>query len=257
MLRLFAFFIVILGVACINILPVKAAEPAIRLHYLGHSSFLIRFDNGVSILTDYGFSRSFGLPSPIYDLGGFQPTIVTYSHNHQDHDRGEVFDTPYELRGKGLCYRGIEIKPILTSEGYKNSNVSYLIIYKGFTVLHLGDAQGDIVNIDKEEERQLLKGMFPERIDLLLIPIGWTKDILKESEAAVEFFHPKRVVPMHYWYKETKQKFLDDLRSKNSSDGLKYDLHLADGPEYDVSIADSGPEDTIQVISLEPKAFTP
>jgi hypothetical protein len=53
------------------------SEPDIHIHYLGHSAFVLQFNKGVSILTDYGQSRAYGLDSPIYDVGDFQPTIVT------------------------------------------------------------------------------------------------------------------------------------------------------------------------------------
>lgn len=229
-------------------------EPPIRLYYLGHSAFIIFFDNGVSMLLDYGISYSYGLPSPIYPVNGFEPAIVAYSHQDQDHDRGETFATKYQLRGNHLNYRGIDIKPFHTSEGYKNSNISYLISYKGFTILHLGDAQGDIVNIANAEEQKLLKAMFPNRLDLLLIPIGWTKDILKEAEATVGFLKPRQVIPMHYWYKHTKEQFLKDLESGNPSDA-KYRILTVNGPEYSIVQLNSSLDETIQVVSLEPKPY--
>jgi hypothetical protein len=35
-------------------------EPDIHIHYLGHSSFILQFDNGITVLTDYGASNSCG-----------------------------------------------------------------------------------------------------------------------------------------------------------------------------------------------------
>jgi len=61
------------------------AVPEVSIHYLGHSSFILQFDNGISVLTDYGTSNCWGLTSPIYDIGEFVPTILTYSHRHADH----------------------------------------------------------------------------------------------------------------------------------------------------------------------------
>jgi L-ascorbate metabolism protein UlaG (beta-lactamase superfamily) len=37
-----------------------APEPDIHIHYLGHSSFILQFDNGITVLTDYGASNSCG-----------------------------------------------------------------------------------------------------------------------------------------------------------------------------------------------------
>ena len=47
----------------------RARESSVQFHYLGHSSFLILFDNGISILTDYGKPNAwveYGWDSPIY-----------------------------------------------------------------------------------------------------------------------------------------------------------------------------------------------
>ena len=56
---------------------------------MGHSSFIIQFDNGISILTDYGKYNAWvqwGWDSPIHDIGDFVPDIMTYSHtHHEDH----------------------------------------------------------------------------------------------------------------------------------------------------------------------------
>jgi hypothetical protein len=54
----------------------RMREPLLRLHYLGHSSFVLRFAGGVSLLTDYGKSNAFGTGSPIYDLGDLHPDVV-------------------------------------------------------------------------------------------------------------------------------------------------------------------------------------
>lgn len=63
-------------------------RPLVSTHYLGHASFILQFDNKITILTDYGTSNAYGLKSPIYGLGNFKPDIVTYSHNDIDHNNG-------------------------------------------------------------------------------------------------------------------------------------------------------------------------
>ena len=65
-----------------------AQDASVTFHYLGHSSFLIFFDNESSVLTDYGKENAwadYGWDSPIYDIGDFRPDIITYSHYHEDH----------------------------------------------------------------------------------------------------------------------------------------------------------------------------
>jgi len=65
--------------------------PVISIHYLGHSSFFITFGKSITLLTDYGESNAYGLDSPVFDLGDVSPVLVTYSHHHADHDRGQTF----------------------------------------------------------------------------------------------------------------------------------------------------------------------
>lgn len=235
----------------------KPLEPDIRLHYLGHSSFVLQFDNGVSILTDYGQSRAYGLDSPIYDVGDFQPTIVTYSHHHPDHDRGATFDTGHVLDGLDeLTLEGITLEPVLATERTQEDNTSYLITYKGFTILHLGDAQGDISHIGQEDVRQHLKEIFPGPIDLLLVPIGFTQDIVKEAEATVALLQPRRVIPMHYWSLQEKRDFLAHLAAQNETLGASYQVQEIGGAVYDIWI-DCAVVTPIQVTSLEPAPFNP
>ena len=264
-LALFGLFVVLLA-ACSGaqppapIAPAPTAtppEPDIHIHYLGHSAFVLQFDNGVSILTDYGQSRAYGLDSPIYDVGDFQPTIVTYSHHHPDHDRGATFDTDHVLDGLDeLTLEGISLEPVLTTENTREDNTSYLITYKGFTVLHLGDAQGDISHIDREDVRQHLREIFPEPVDLLLVPIGWTRNILQEAEATVALLQPRRVIPIHYWSRGEKADFLTLLADRNQSAGASYQVQEIGDAEYDIWI-DGAAVRPIQVISLEPAPFSP
>jgi L-ascorbate metabolism protein UlaG (beta-lactamase superfamily) len=267
-LPFFAFFglLVVLLAACggaqptLPTIPAPTAtppQPDIRIHYLGHSAFVLQFDNGVSILTDYGQSRAYGLDSPIYDVGDFQPTIVTYSHHHPDHDRGATFDTDHVLDGLDeLTLEGISLQPVLTMEKAKEDNASYLITYKGFTILHLGDAQGDISRVDREDVRQHLGEIFPGTIDLLLVPIGWTRDILTEAEAAVALLQPRRVIPIHYWSSAEKADFLALLADRNQTAGASYQIQEIGDAEYDIWI-DGAEVTPIQIISLEPAPFNP
>ena len=232
-------------------------EPDIHIHYLGHSAFVLQFDNGISVLTDYGQSRAYGLDSPIYDVGDFQPTVITYSHHHPDHDRGTTFHTDHVLDGLDeLALEGITLQPVLTTENTREDDTSYLITYKGFTILHMGDAQGDISRIDREDVQQHLKEIFPEPVDLLLVPIGWTRNILQEAEATVALLQPRRVIPIHYWSPAEKADFLALIADRNQTAGTTYQVQEIGSAEYDIWI-DGAEVTPIQVISLEPAPFSP
>jgi len=131
---------------------------------------------------------------------------------------------------------------------------SYLIAYQGFTILHLGDAQGDISSIREEEVRLRMKALFAVPIDLLLLPIGWTRDIIAEAEAVVELLQPRRVIPMHYWSPQEKRDFLTRLAARNESAGTRYQVREIAGPGCDIRIAEANVT-PVQVISLEPAPF--
>ncbi len=190
--------------------------PEIKIHYLGHSSFIFTFDNNKTILIDYGVSNAYGLDSPIFEIGNFIPSIVLYTHHDADHDRGLKFDSSMIVDGKDYSCEGIEIKAIPVTERKANDNVGYLICYKGIKIFHAGDSQGNMVSLSDAEVRKAIKEHIPERIDLLLIPIGWVKDIVKEAAAYAKFLNPKRLLPMHYWSADEKKRFLEILSGSGS-----------------------------------------
>jgi len=233
-----------------DIRPSPAQSPAdIRLHYLGHSSFILGFDNGVTILTDYGKSRAYGLASPIYALKYFQPTLVTYSHHHEDHDRGAAFANATKLDGQDLSLKQIDIKAIPVSENREGDNYGYLITYKGYTLFHAGDSQGDIVNLSTSTQvQQRLKRQLPAKIDLLLVPIDWTKNIVAQAIEYVNFLQPRQVIPIHYWSPAIKSEFLTKLG------GQPYKIVEVDGPQYGIVVSESTTFANT-VISLTPDAY--
>ena len=249
------------SILILSSVTVQAAKPTIQIHYLGHASFIMQFDNGISVLTDYGQSNSYGLPSPIYEFGTFQPEIVTYSHKDADHYRADVsFENAHvfmksDLSGiESLQLNGLEISSVFTTERTKEDNTSFIFTYKGLTIVHVGDAQGDIVNLEKEEVKARIKTTFPDTIDLLLMPIGWTQNILELAEAFIDLLQPKRVIPMHYWSPESKQDFLTLLETQNGTAGKHYQIQRLDGAKYSLSTTDTSVT-PISVISLEPGPF--
>lgn len=90
----------------------------IRVHYLGHASFLFTLDNGLTVLTDYGQSMAYGLNSPVFELGDARPDVMTLSHNHVDHAGGELPEgvAPPITAGEGYEAQGLTITPIPTFE---------------------------------------------------------------------------------------------------------------------------------------------
>jgi L-ascorbate metabolism protein UlaG (beta-lactamase superfamily) len=233
-------------------------EPLLRLHYLGHSSFVLRFADGVSVLTDYGKSNAFGLDSPIHDLGDLHPDVVLYSHHDEDHDRGDEFPGATILDGSHLHeevgFDGIVFEPIKTSEHTPGDNTSFLIGFEGLRILFAGDCQGEIETIDQPAQRERIETLFPGRVDLLFLPVDWTHPIATEAVAFVELLQPRTVIPMHYWSEQAKSDFLSALAKKNSPAEKRFLIEKPAGADYAFDrVSDHGA--MISVISLEPAPY--
>jgi L-ascorbate metabolism protein UlaG (beta-lactamase superfamily) len=242
-----------------NVSGGRPPQPDIIIHYLGHASFVLQFDNGVTVLTDYGTSNAYGLDSPIYGLGSLRPDVVTYSHtDHVDHCCDQVPDgVSHTLTAlEDLNLKGLVIEALPTCERslQEPDNTSYLFVYKGFRILHLGDAQAYIQNVAREDVRKRLKELYPQNCDLLLMTIEGTSHLIQESEAFIDLIQPTRVIPMHYWSPAYKAAFLAHLEAQNETAGKTYHLEKIPGPKYTISI--SGESVTpIHVISLEPALY--
>jgi L-ascorbate metabolism protein UlaG (beta-lactamase superfamily) len=231
------------------------AVPLLRLHYLGHSSFVLRFANGVSVLTDYGKSNSFGLDSPICDLGDLKPDVVLYSHHDDDHDRGDEFPGATILDGSHLFEEvgidGIVFEPIKTTEHSRGDNTSFMISLEGLAILFAGDCQGDIDTIAQPAERERIEALFARRIDLLLVPIDWAHPIAANAAAFVGLLRPRTVVPMHYWSSQAKAGFLALLEEENGRGEKRFLIEELEQPNYAIdSVGARGA--AVSVISLEP-----
>ncbi len=230
----------------------------IYIHYLGHASFLLQFDNGISILTDYGQSNAYGLDSPIYDWMGAEPDIVTFSHAHPDHKRpGVNFEQACTLTDAGrLCLQGLEINPIRTSEKSIEAadNSSYLFTYKGLKILHLADAQAYIMAIEQEATKQKIRELYPDTYDVLLMTIQGINEFIPQAEEFIDLLQPVRVIPMHYWSPAYKAEFLTHLEAQNQQAGKCYTIIETGNADYELN-----PDHEvapIQVISLEPGPLT-
>jgi len=238
--------------------PTPQPEPTVRIHYLGHASFFFEFDNGLTVLTDYGQSNAFGLDSPIYDLVGIVPDIVTFSHAHPDHHRpGVTFDESQVLNGtESLSLDGLEITPIRTSEAsiFAPDNSSYLFTYKGLKILHLADAQAYITQIDQPAVREQVKQLYPDRYDLLLMTIQGVTEFIPQAETFVNLLQPLRVIPMHYWSPAYKADFLAYLETQNQQAGKHYVIQEIGGPNYELFAGET--VEPIRVNSLEPAGMS-
>ncbi len=137
------------------------AGPAVRIHFLGHAAFILEFDNGVSVLSDYGDVSQTGWPVQVFEFGSFQPDIVTYSQtHHMDHYLPMDFAQAKILIGEAeLSDEGLEITPVPTHELSMDSfdSCGYLFSYKGLKILNAGEPLQYILNIENEPTRQEIR----------------------------------------------------------------------------------------------------
>ena len=233
----------------------KSPEPSIDIHYLGHSSFILRFDERTTVVTDHGHENAWvewGWDSPIRSMGTLVPNIMTFSHEHEDHydsdripeDVGDVLTD-----GDSLTFDGIAITPIRTCEIdiHTESNTSYLFEFRDRRILHLGDAQAQIMAVENPEVRRHIQTVLPESLDLLFIPIQGTDEFIPQAETFIDLLRPRRVIIMHYWSEAYREAFLDHMREQRDA-GKSYSIRALDAAQITLSL--DGEAHGIEIISL-------
>jgi len=210
-----------------------------EIMWYGQACFRLR-SRGLAVVTD-PYSPEIGLKLP-----RLTATIVTVSHQHEDHNYiGAIKGPPFIISGPGEYeIEGIFVIGVGTYHDAKQGqergkNTAYLIEFEGLTICHLGDL-GHVLT--QEQVEQL------NSVDILLIPVGG-KYTLNGSKAAevVGLLEPKIVVPMHYKVPglnvqiEGASRFLKELAVEPPS---KLEL---------LTISKSQLPDETRVVLLEPK----
>ncbi len=245
--------------------PESACKGLVHVHYLGHASFVLRFDQAVTILTDYGQPEAClreGWKSPIHDIGDLVPDVLTYSHmhhaDHYDPDRVPRSATHVLTKQSSLAVADLAIEPMRTSEVSLDmiENTSFLIRYRDLKILHLGDCQANITHFDEPGNRRRLAQLFPIRYDLVMIPIESTRRFPQQAAAFIDFLLPRRIIPMHYSSEASRLEFLQYLASRNGAGRERYSIQTADRPDY-VLTADRAGDSPITVVVLNPSDYVP
>src|SRR4029079_305078 len=159
--------------------------------YLGHSSFKLK-GKSASVITDLFDPAMVGLK-----YAPQEADIVTISHHHPDHDKGDlvknvqrVIDGPGEYEIAGISIIGIPSFHDDKKGEERGKNTIFVFEIDDLRVAHLGDL-GHKLSSDAIEEMGA--------IDILLIPVGGKYTI--NSETAVEVvrsIEPSLIIPMHY-----------------------------------------------------------
>lgn len=260
--------------------------PEVKIHYLGHSSFLINFDNRINILTDYGKPNAYkewGWDDEIFSINSLTPTLVTYSHKHADHFdperlkgihsitimgidsvwvNGEGYATADEPTKLGIqrangkfIFESLRITPIATSESDTSvkDNYCYLFQYQSLSILHLGDCQANIIGIDSTRNLNNANWMLPKNCDIVLLPIESTKQFIPQLERFISILKPKAIIPMHYWSESYKEKLFHYLNYKNLTSGTKYKIARPNQPF--IQYTANQLSDSIVIHDLHPSVF--
>jgi L-ascorbate metabolism protein UlaG (beta-lactamase superfamily) len=236
------------------------AQEKINVHYLGHASFIVEFNDSINVLTDFGTSYCWGLNSPIYDIGEFVPLIMTYSHYHDDHyDPSRIPDSvKYTLDlMDSLDLTDLEIRSVRTCENNPGieSNTSFIFNYKGFNICHIGDAQAEIMNINDSAQQAIILEKFSEQIDLLFMTIEGVHQFIPEAEVFIDLLQPGIVIPMHYWTPEYKEDFLTYLEAQNDTAGKNYIVTRLLDAKFEVDVDDTIHKG-IRVLGLSPEPYS-
>jgi L-ascorbate metabolism protein UlaG (beta-lactamase superfamily) len=171
----------------------KSSLFIMKVFWLGHSCFLLRSEQGPSVLLDPFHGEEVGYPLP-----SVRADIVTIRHDHEDHNNAEgVLGQPQIVRGPGRhSAGGLDISGIASchngDEGsLRGPNTIFCFALDGIRVCHLGDlghvlSRGDVQAIGP--------------VDLLFLPVGGIYTLDAEGAGLVmEQLSPALTVPMHYW----------------------------------------------------------
>ena len=218
--------------------------PVVGVHYLGHAAFILSFDDGVTILMDDGESRTYCHVAPARDFGTLAPNIVVYAHPDMARENWE-FPGAEVVSGSDFKRGDVEIRAIPVTEDVLDDNYGYLISYKGFRIFYAGDSQGDMLALDRPEVQKRLKNALPDQVDLLLVPIDWKREITPQAVSYVDFLRPKRVIPMHYWSSEAKERFLNSLETSRRG----YYIIETNAPDCRIYVTERA--NPVEVISLK------
>ncbi|WP_188791696.1 MBL fold metallo-hydrolase [Salipiger pallidus] len=216
---------------------------SVRLHYIGHASYMIQTPGGLSAITDYN-----GYIGPTTMV----PDIVTMNHAHGTHWTANPDPAiPNVLEGWGEFGMGIEhhldlgemlIRNISTdirsayggSEDHGNS--IFVFEVEGLCIGHLGH-----LHHEPNDRQYAALG----RLDVLMVPVdgGYTM-ALDAMVRVVERLRSSIILPMHWFSGHSLERFLADVSDP-------FAVQRLDGPELTVSLRDLPSRPTVMVLQPE------
>ncbi len=217
------------------------ANDEVRLHYVGHSTYVLQTHGGVHVATDYaGYAGMTEVPD-----------VVTMNHAHETHfTHYPSPDIKHVLRGWGgpdgpaehrLDLDEILIRNVTTDirSGYggvaRDDNSIFIFEVAGLCIGHLGH-----LHHEPSDAQYAMIG----RLDVVMAPVdgGMTLDtqtmvrVLKRLRASV-------VLPMHWFGETTRAQFLQGM-----SDEFK--IVRPEGNAVTVSLRNLPREPTVYVLDV-------
>ena len=158
----------------------------------GHSCFLLKSEEGLSLLLDPFHESDVGYAMPIIGAD-----IVIISHDHLDHNNvdaagsgADVIFGPGEYISRDMEITGIKSYHDKERGKLRGTNTIFCFELDGIRVCHLGDLGHTL-------SRTQVKAIGP--VDLLFLPVGgrYTIDAVGANQVMKQL-HPVVTIPMHY-----------------------------------------------------------
>ena len=118
----------------------------------------------------------------------------------------------------------------------------------------LGDCQALIAACDRPEVAARIRELYPDTYDVVLLPIGFTSDILEPAARFLGLLKARAAIPMHFWEPADKRAFLDLLKDRQRPDGRRYAVRETGGPQWSLRESEL-PGDAVLVVGLSPASF--
>ncbi|UCD24526.1 MAG: hypothetical protein JSW51_01005, partial [Gemmatimonadota bacterium] len=97
-----------------------------------------------------------------------------------------------------------------------------------------------------------VRDLYPDTYDLVLVPIGFTRDIMAEAAEFVKLLDARHVIPMHYWDPQDRDDFLDMLEDAADSRDRAYQVKRFAGPALELRPHREGQAEATAAVGLAP-----